>query len=65
MTAPARLWFGQTAHVREKPFRRAFKHRIAMLEIAVSYTHLDVYKRQRVGSAISRRQLLVPRSSAA
>ena len=28
MTAPARLWFGTTAHVREKPFRRAFKHRI-------------------------------------
>jgi DUF1365 family protein len=35
MTVPARLWFGQTAHVREKPFRRAFKHRIAMLEIDI------------------------------
>lgn len=35
MTAPARLWFGTTTHVREKPFRRAFKHRIAMLEVDV------------------------------
>lgn len=35
MTAPARLWFGTTAHVREKPFRRAFKLRIAMLEVDI------------------------------
>lgn len=31
--AAARLWFGRTTHVREKPFRRAFAHRIAMLEL--------------------------------
>ncbi|HVY89845.1 MAG TPA: DUF1365 domain-containing protein, partial [Hyphomonadaceae bacterium] len=35
MTAPARLWFGRTAHVREQPFRRGFSHAIAMLEIDV------------------------------
>jgi DUF1365 family protein len=36
MTAPAvRLWFGSTTHVREKPFRRSFKHRIAMIEIDI------------------------------
>lgn len=29
----ARLWFGTTTHVREKPFHRAFKHRIAMIEL--------------------------------
>jgi len=31
----ARLWVGRTAHVREKPFHRAFSYRIAMLEIDV------------------------------
>jgi len=31
----ARLWVGRTAHVREKPFRRAFSYRIAMLEIDI------------------------------
>jgi len=35
MTAPARLWFGTTAHTREQPFRRSFKHRIAMLEVDI------------------------------
>lgn len=35
MTAPARLWFGTTTHIREQPFRRAFKHRIAMLEVDI------------------------------
>lgn len=35
MTAAARLWFGTTTHVRETPFRRAFKHRIAMLEVDI------------------------------
>jgi DUF1365 family protein len=36
MTRPAaQLWFGRTTHVREKPFRRAFSHRIAMLEIDI------------------------------
>ncbi|MDP3495027.1 MAG: DUF1365 domain-containing protein [Hyphomonadaceae bacterium] len=35
MIAPARLWFGTTSHVREKPFRRSFKHRIAMLEVDI------------------------------
>ncbi len=35
MTAPARLWFGSTTHVREKPFRRSFRHRIAMLEVDI------------------------------
>lgn len=34
MTGPAaRLWFGATTHVREKPFYRAFNHRIAMMEL--------------------------------
>lgn len=31
----ARLWVGRTAHVREKPFRRAFTYRIAMIEIDI------------------------------
>lgn len=35
MSPPARLWFGTTTHVREKPFRRSFKHRIAMLELDI------------------------------
>ncbi len=35
MTAPARLWFGTTSHVREKPFRRSFRHRIAMLDLDI------------------------------
>jgi DUF1365 family protein len=36
MIAPAaQLWFGRTSHVREHPFRRAFTHRIAMLEIDI------------------------------
>ena len=35
MSAPARLWFGTTTHRREQPFRRSFKHRIAMLEIDI------------------------------
>lgn len=36
MTAPAaQLWFGHTHHTREKPFRRSFSHRIAMLEIDI------------------------------
>lgn len=35
MRAPARLWFGTTTHVREKPFRRSFRHRIAMLELDI------------------------------
>ncbi len=35
MTAAARLWFGTTTHVREKPFRRAFKHRVAMVEVDI------------------------------
>ncbi len=35
MTAPARLWFGTTSHTREQPFRRGFKHRIAMLEVDI------------------------------
>ncbi len=34
MTGPAaRLWFGTTTHVREKPFYRSFRHRIAMMEL--------------------------------
>lgn len=34
MTSPAaQLWFGTTTHVREKPFHRSFKHRIAMIEL--------------------------------
>lgn len=34
MTSPAaRLWFGVTTHVREKPFHRAFRHKIAMVEM--------------------------------
>ena len=35
MIAAAHLWFGSTSHVREKPFRRAFRHRVAMLEIDI------------------------------
>lgn len=35
MTAPARLWFGTTTHIREQPFRRAFKYRIAMLDVDI------------------------------
>lgn len=35
MKPPARLWFGTTSHTREQPFRRGFKHRIAMLEIDI------------------------------
>lgn len=35
MTAAVRLWFGTTTHVREKPFRRAFKHRVAMVEVDI------------------------------
>lgn len=60
MTAPARLWFGTTAHVREKPFRRAFKHRIAMLEIDIDRL-TEVEKLSRLlsvnkGNAISFRE---------
>jgi DUF1365 family protein len=32
----ARLWFGRTTHTRMTPFRRSFKHRIAMLEIDIN-----------------------------
>jgi DUF1365 family protein len=32
---PARLWFGHTTHTRMTPFRRSFKHRVAMLEIDI------------------------------
>ncbi len=36
MTLPAaQLWFGKTSHRREKPFVRAFSHRIAMLDIDI------------------------------
>jgi uncharacterized protein len=36
MTLPAaQLWFGRTTHTRERPFRRSFAHRIAMLEIDI------------------------------
>ena len=36
MTRPAaQLWFGRTAHTREKPFVRSFAYRIAMLEIDI------------------------------
>lgn len=35
MKAPARLWFGTTTHRREQPFRRSFRHRIAMLEVDI------------------------------
>ena len=35
MTAAAQLWFGRTQHTREKPFKRSFSHRIAMLQIDV------------------------------
>jgi hypothetical protein len=39
MTRPAaQLWFGRTQHTREKPFKRSFSHRIAMLEIDVDRT---------------------------
>jgi len=33
--SPARLWFGRTTHTRIKPFRRSFRHQIAMLEIDI------------------------------
>lgn len=36
MSEPAaRLWFGRTAHRREKPFVRSFSHRIAMLDVDI------------------------------
>jgi DUF1365 family protein len=36
MTLPAaQLWFGKTAHTRQRPFKRGFTHRIAMLEIDI------------------------------
>jgi len=36
MTLPAaQLWFGKTVHTRQRPFRRSFTHRIAMLEIDI------------------------------
>lgn len=36
MTGPAaQLWFGRTHHTREKPFKRSFSHRIAMLDIDI------------------------------
>lgn len=35
MKPAAQLWFGKTVHQREKPFRRRFSHRIAMLEIDI------------------------------
>lgn len=36
MKSPAALlWFGRTSHTREKPFRRSFSHRIAMLDIDI------------------------------
>lgn len=36
MTLPAaQLWFGKTAHTRQRPFTRSFQHRIAMLEIDI------------------------------
>lgn len=36
MTPPAaQLWFGKTVHTRQRPFRRGFSHRIAMLEIDI------------------------------
>jgi len=36
MTLPAaQLWFGKTVHTRQRPFRRSFSHRIAMLEIDI------------------------------
>lgn len=36
MSKPAaQLWFGRTHHTREKPFKRSFSHRIAMLEIDI------------------------------
>lgn len=31
----AQLWFGQTIHTRAAPFRRSFRHRIAMLEVDI------------------------------
>lgn len=39
MSLPAaQLCFGRTTHTREKPFRRSFSHRIAMLEIDIDRT---------------------------
>lgn len=36
MTLPAaQLWFGKTVHTRQRPFRRSFTHRIAMLEVDI------------------------------
>ncbi len=32
---PARLWFGRTTHTRTTPFRRTFRHAIAMLEVDI------------------------------
>jgi uncharacterized protein len=31
----ARLWFGSTTHTRHEPFKRTFRHRIAMLEVDI------------------------------
>ncbi len=31
----AQLWFGRTSHTREKPFKRSFSHRIAMLDVDI------------------------------
>lgn len=37
MSAPpaARLWFGSTAHTRLTPYKRSFRHKIAMLEVDI------------------------------
>lgn len=32
---PAQLWFGKTVHTRQRPFKRTFSHRIAMLEVDI------------------------------
>ncbi|HOY77894.1 MAG TPA: DUF1365 domain-containing protein [Hyphomonadaceae bacterium] len=60
MTAPARLWFGTTSHTREQPFRRGFKHRVAMLEVDIDRLS-EATKLSRLfsvdrGNAISFRQ---------
>lgn len=60
MTAPARLWFGTTTHIREQPFKRGFKHRIAMLEVDIDRL-AEAAKLSRLfsvdrGNAISFRQ---------
>jgi uncharacterized protein len=31
----ARLWFGMTTHTRHEPFKRTFRHRIALLEVDI------------------------------